>query len=95
MDDFPISKLNAELEQFRSQIVEKIKDISNNPERFSKEEMDSRVEDIKNLQSIIQVKTNQYFDMVAEKARATSYTEEQLSELTAKVKENIKNIRQS
>jgi len=88
--DFPISQLKIELEKFRAEISQKIKDLSELAGKLSEEEMSEKVEDIKNLQSTIQYKTNQYFNKISEQSQKSSYTPEQVAELTKSIKENLK-----
>jgi len=88
--DFPISQLKIELEKFRAEISQKIKDLAELAGKLSEEEMSEKVEDIKNLQSIIQYKTNQYFNKISEQSQKSSYTPEQVAELTKRIKENLK-----
>jgi len=92
MDNLPISRLNAELETFKRDIVEKIKFISENAPSLSKDVMDQKVLEIQNLQSTIQHKTNEYFNSVSQKAIETNYTPEQVAELSKQIQENLKNF---
>jgi len=90
MEELPLSKLNMELEQFRKDISAKIKALSEEAANLSEEEMQNRITDIQNLQATIQAKTNVYFNAVAENSKKTSYTEDQISQIAAAVKENLK-----
>lgn len=92
MEELPLSKLNAELEQFRKDISEKVRTLAEEAPGLSQEDMQQRMLEIQNLQATIQAKTNKYFNLVAEKTKQNTYTEEQISQLSAAVKENFKHI---
>ncbi|NBV29378.1 hypothetical protein EBS02_10285 [bacterium] len=89
MDNISLSDLNARLELFRKDISEKIAYLSANEKSLSQEEVNRRIEDIKNLQSEIQEKTYLYFDKLSE-SNKKSFSGEDLESLTNKAKNLIK-----
>jgi len=85
MESFPLSKLNSELELLRSQISEKIRWFTDNADSLTKESAESRMQEIKNLQTEIQYKANEYLDLKAEYTQTSAYTQEQVDALKSKM----------
>ena len=84
MDAFPLSKLNAELESLRRKISEDIRWFTDNADSLTKESAEERMKGIKDLQTEIQNKTNEFLNLKASATQSTAYTQEQISELSEK-----------
>lgn len=69
MEKITLPELNAELNKARRLISEKITVLDKDMENISKEEMDRRIEEIKNIQSDIQTKTSLYFQLMDKESK--------------------------